>query len=185
MPITQCKSLLYKIKFNLKCSHFSIQKHAPNGVHGTGRWGPGAVRVVLQEVDHGPPTVCSSRSGPAGRCPSQASRPRASDHSTPGAPGREAHGGVTADHLTVTSVETAELQSPWCGARPQACVHPQQVQRQAEQLDLICGLWGGGASLTKVHRDAPCGACAFPNFCLQKSLLKNLTTVFAKSKHSC
>lgn len=74
----------------------------------------------------------------------------ASDHSTPGAPGREAHTAESlADHLTVTSVETAELQSPWCGARPQACVHPQQVQRQAEQLTSSVGSGAGGGHSQK------------------------------------
>lgn len=162
------------------------QKHAPNGVQGRAGGGPGAVRVVLQEVDHGPPHCLQFSVGPCGEVPVTGESAVASNHSTPGAPGRKAHTAESlADHLTVTSVETAELQSPWCGARPQACIHPQQVQRQAEQLTSSVGS-GAGAATHKSSSGCPCGACAFPNFCLQKSLLKkNLTTVFAKSKHSC
>ena len=163
------------------------RKHAPDGVQGRAGGGPIAVCVVLQEVDHGPPHRLQFSVGPCGEAPVTGELALLSAHPTPGPPGCEAHTVESrTDHLTATSVGTAEPQRLRCGARPQARVHPQPAQRQSERRTSPVGSGAGAGVTHKTSPGGPCDACTFPNFCFQKSLLKkNLTTVFAKSKHSC
>ena len=131
-------------------------------------------------------TVCSSQSGPVGRTPVTGKSALPSAHPIPGPPGRKAHTVEScADHLTGPAWELLSSSAP--GVEPGHRHMSIHSKLRGRPNDLTCGLRGGGQGVT--HKNSPrcpCDACTFPNFCFQKCVLKkNLTTVFAKSKHSC
>lgn len=145
------------------------QKHAPNGVQGRAGGGPISVRVVLQEVDHGPPHCLQFSVGPCREAPpvtGESAEP--STRPTPGPPGREAHTGESrTDHLRVTSVGTGEPQSPlvWRQA-PGTC--PPTASAEAGRTTSPAGPGAGTGVIHKNSPGSPGDACTFPNFCFLK-----------------
>lgn len=125
-------------------------------------------------------TVCSSRSGPAGRRPSQASRPWRVTTPPQGPQGVR--------HTRQSHLQTTLWRPEWKLLSSRAPgVEPGHRHASRGRPNGRPHLWArGGGATHKNSSGCPWDACTCPNFCLQKSLLKkNLATVFAKSKHSC